>query len=144
MSIQVREVTISEAQAVHELIPEFDSQPIEYFTDRYEGSEHILLVAFADNAPAGYLIAYEKPKEECMYVWMAGVVPEYRRSGVLTELMEYVEEWSRESGYGLLRIKTRNSRREMLSFLVKRGFMFYDVHARDEVINNRILLEKPL
>lgn len=144
MSIQVREVTIEEAIRVHDLIPEFDAQPVEYFTDRYADREHLLLVAYIDDKPAGYMVSYEKPEEDCFYIWMAGVLPAFRRNGVLTELIEYVQEWASETGYKLLRIKTRNNRREMLSFLVKRGFCFYDVHQRDEREEHRILLELPL
>ena len=39
-------------------------------------------------------------------------------------------------------IKTRNNRREMLTYLVKAGFNFVEVQSQLFVEDNRILLEK--
>ena len=75
------------------------------------------------------------------YCWMAGVIPQYRKSGVLTAMMEYLKNWSKEQGYKNLRIKTRNTRREMLSFLVKNNFNFYEIEAQENIRDNRICLE---
>ena len=75
---------------------------------------------------------------------MAGVDPEYRRLGILTELMKYQENWAKQKGFITLRIKTRNNRREMLSFLVKNNFNFLNVEKREKVQDNRINLEKSL
>ena len=67
------------------------------------------------------------------YCWMAGVISQYRKSGVLTAMMEYLKNWSKEQGYKNLRIKTRNTRREMLSFLVKNNFNFYEIEAQENI-----------
>ena len=75
------------------------------------------------------------------YCWMAGVIPQYRKSVVLTAMMEYLKNWSKEQGYKNLRIKTRNTRREMLSFLVKNNFNFYEIEAQENIRDNRICLE---
>lgn len=64
-----------------------------------------------------------------------------RKSGVLTAMMEYLKNWSKEQGYKNLRIKTRNTRREMLSFLVKNNFNFYEIEAQENIRDNRICLE---
>lgn len=55
--------------------------------------------------------------------------------------MEYLKNWSKEQGYKNLRIKTRNTRREMLSFLVKNNFNFYEIVAQEKIRDNRICLE---
>ena len=72
---------------------------------------------------------------------MAGVDYRFRRKGILSELMRYQMNWAKEKGYEILKIKTRNNRREMLSFLVKTGFNFVSVEERDNIEDNRINLE---
>ncbi len=47
---------------------------------------------------------------------MAGVDYKYRRKGALTKLMQYQIDWAKRQGYSKLKDKTRNARREMLSF----------------------------
>ena len=76
------------------------------------------------------------------YCWMAGVSPEYRRQGVIGALMASLEQWTAENGYKWVTIKTWNSRREMLAFLVKSGFNFTGVEERPATKDNRVLLEK--
>lgn len=41
---------------------------------------------------------------------MAGVIPQYRKSGGLTAMMEYLKNWSKEQGYKNKnkKYKTRN------------------------------------
>ena len=75
---------------------------------------------------------------------MAGVDNNYRRLGALTALMNYQMNWAKKKGYNKLKIRTRNNRREMLSFLVKNGFNFVSVEQRDNITENRINLEHDL
>jgi hypothetical protein len=72
---------------------------------------------------------------------MAGVSAKWRRIGTLTGLMYYQKEWAKKHGYKTLKIKTRNTRREMLSYLVKDGFNFTNVDTRDSIEDNRISLQ---
>lgn len=143
--INVKEVDISEAIKVHQNVLEFDeTKPdIEYFENRYKNSDKLIIVAYYDNMPAGYIIGYDKFKDngKSFYCWMAGVDYRFRRKGILSELMRYQMNWAKEKGYEILKIKTRNNRREMLSFLVKTGFNFVSVEERDNIEDNRINLE---
>jgi len=50
---------------------------------------------------------------------MAGVNPNFRKKGILKKLMNYQDNWAKEKGYKKIKIKTRNARREMLSYLIK-------------------------
>lgn len=145
--IEVKEVDIDEAIKVHKNIVEFDEAKPEkeYFENRYKDKENLIIVAYYNNVPAGYIIGYDKFQDgKSFYCWMAGVDPEYRRLGILTELMKYQENWAKQKGFITLRIKTRNNRREMLSFLVKNNFNFLNVEKREKVQDNRINLEKSL
>lgn len=145
--IEVKEVEIEEAIKVHKNVIEFDelNPTKEHFENRYKDKKHVIIVAYYNNVPVGYIIGYDKFEDgESFYCWMAGVDINYRRLGALTSLMEYQEKWAREQGYKVLKIKTRNNKRNMLSFLVKNNFYFTSVEQRENIEDNRINLQKNL
>lgn len=138
--IEIKEVDIEEAMKVHSKILEFnDLDPKkEYFENRYKNKDKLIIVAYYNDIPAGYIIGYDKFQDnESFYCWMAGVNINYRRLGILTQLMQYLMNWTSQRGYNILKIKTRNNRREMLSFLVKNGFYFTNIEdSQMEETNN--------
>ena len=75
---------------------------------------------------------------------MTGVDVNYRRLGILTQLMDYQTNWAKDKGYHILKIKTRNTRREMLSFLIRNGFYFTDVETKENIKDNIINLQKDI
>lgn len=145
--IEIKEVDIEEAMNVHSKILEFnDLEPKkEYFENRYKNRDKLIIVAYYNDVPAGYIIGYDKFQDnESFYCWMAGVNTNYRRLGILTQLMQYLMDWASQRGYNILKIKTRNNRPEMLSFLVKNGFYFTDIEEREDIKDNRINLQKDI
>lgn len=141
-AVLVKEVPIEEAVKVNATIVEFgEAYSKEYFENRYKGKEPLILGAYLEEKPAGYIVGYDKYEDGSFYCWMAGVNPQFRRKGVLKSLMNYQEQWARNHGYISLKIKTRNNKREMLSYLVKYGFLFRQVIERNDRYENRILLE---
>ena len=145
--IEIKEVNIEEVLNVHKNIPEFyDVIPEkEYFENRYKGREKLIIVAYYDGIPAGYIIGYDKFQDnKSFYCWMTGVDVNYRRLGILTQLMDYQTNWAKDKGYHILKIKTRNTRREMLSFLIRNGFYFTDVQTKENIKDNRINLQKDI
>lgn len=141
----IKEDSIDIAVKVNATIVEFD-KPYDkaYFEERYGGKENLILVAYVDSQPAGYMVSYDRNNDGSFYCWMAGVEPNFRRLGILKKLMGYLNDWAKSKGYEKITIKTRNSRREMLSFLVKAGFNFTEVQTQPSVKDNRILLEKAI
>lgn len=145
--IEIKEVNIEEAMKVHKNVLEFDdlNPNKEYFENRYKDRDKLIIVAYYNDIPAGYLIGYDKfQNKESFYCWMAGVDINYRRLGILTQLMNYQINWAKDKGYHILKIKTRNNRREMLSFLVKNGFYFTDIEIKENIEDNRINLQKDI
>ena len=142
-SIVIKEDSIEVAVKVNATITEFD-KPYDkaYFEDRCKNSVSLILVAYVDNQPAGYMVSYDKNNDGSFYCWMAGVNPLFRRLGLLNKMMQYLNDWTKNHGYNKLTIKTRNNRREMLSYLVKSGFNFVEVQPQPAIEDNRILLEK--
>jgi ribosomal protein S18 acetylase RimI-like enzyme len=143
-TVVVREVPIEKAVEVTKTINEFDA-PYDktYFEDRYQGRDRLVIVGYIDEQPVGYIVGYDRDQDGSFYCWMAAVNPKFRRLGVLTALMNYENNWARAHGYKMLRIKTRNNRREMLANLVKNGFLFTEVSPQPDVRDNRISLELP-
>ena len=143
--ITIKEVPIEEAVKVNATIVEFDSAyQKDYFEDRYKDRDKLIIVAYVDDQPAGYIVGYDKFEDGSFYCWMAGVNPKFRKLGLLKSLMDYEDKWAKEKGYNKIKIKTRNNRREMLSYLVKYGFFFTEVVQHSNIDDNRILLEKEL
>lgn len=130
---------------MNETIVEFD-KPYDkkYFEDRYQNLDRLILVAYIKDFPVGYTVSYDRDKDGSFYCWMAGVNPKFRRLGILNKLMEYQYHWAKNHKYKKIKIKTRNNRREMLSFLIKSEFNFTEVKPWDNIKDNRILLEKLL
>jgi GNAT superfamily N-acetyltransferase len=145
--VKVLQVPIETAIKVHSQIPEFRETPPEkkYFEGRYDGRDHLILCAFdqKDHA-AGYMIAYDKFGDGSFYCWMAGVIPQFRKCGALTAMMNYLFAWAKERGYKKIKIKTRNDKRDMLVFLVKNGFNFTAVVQHEKIADNRIELEQEI
>ena len=144
--IIVKEVSIEEAVKVNRNVIEFDGKYTtkEDFEKRYVGKDNLIIVAYYKNIPIGYIIGYDRDNDGSFYCWMAGVDNNYRRLGALTTLMNYQMNWAKNKGYNKLKIRTRNNRREMLSFLVKNGFNFVSIEQRDNITENRINLEHDL
>jgi ribosomal protein S18 acetylase RimI-like enzyme len=140
--IIARQGSLSEVAEINRHIPEFKDYNETYFAQRIEGRKSIILIGEHKGRHAGYLVSYDKYLDGSFYCWMAAVIPEFRRKGVLSSMISHLEEWCRENGYGCLRLKTRNCRRGMLAFLVKKGFLFTDVDLREDIMQNRVLTEK--
>lgn len=142
-NIIIKEDSIETAVKVNTTIIEFDKPYNKaYFENKYQNSDKLILVAYVDNHPAGYMISYDKNKDGSFYCWMAGVNPLFRRFGILNKMMQYLNNWAKNHGYKKIIIKTRNNRREMLSYLVKSDFYFTEVQIYPFIEDNRILLEK--
>ncbi|MFH1450415.1 MAG: GNAT family N-acetyltransferase [archaeon] len=143
--ISVKETQIEEAVKVSATVTEFDEKyDKSYFENRYQDKEKLIIVAYADRQPAGFIVGYDKFGDGSFYCWMAGVNPEFRQKGVMKAMMDYQKNWAKEKGYDTIKIKTRNSRREMLSYLVKEGFYLTSVEQRETIEENRINFEKNL
>lgn len=146
--IVVKEVPVEQAVSVSAKVVEFN-EPYDKarFQERIIGKDHLVIAGFVDGEPAGYLVSYEDRErygQGALYCWMAGVDPKFRGQGVLKAMMEYQEKWAKENGYRRIVLKTRNARREMLSYLVKYGFNFKEVIPMETVERTEILTEKTL
>lgn len=143
--ITIREDSFLTVANIHVTIPEFDNNlDAALFENRCKGKDPLVLAAFIGDDAAGYMISYDRYQDGSFYCWMTGVDPRFRRKGILTAMMEYLFHWASHHHYDKIRIKTRNNRREMLTFLVREGFCFTGIDARPDPAENRIIIEKTI
>jgi ribosomal protein S18 acetylase RimI-like enzyme len=131
-NITVCESSLAVALTVHNTVLEFESEPNEkFFSDRLANHDRLVLVAHVDDKPVGYLIGYDRDKDDSFYCWMAGVNPVYRRMGIVRHLMKYEEIWAKAHGYTSIKVKTHRDRRPMLINLITSGFTIVSVDPID-------------
>lgn len=143
--IEIKEGEIDVAVKVHSGLHEFSQlYRREEVEDRYRDREELILTAYLGNEPVGYLISYDKYVDGSFYCWMTGVKAEFRRRGILTKMMNYLYDWAVKHNYHKITLKTRNSRREMLAYLIKNDFNIKNVEINPAIEDNKVLFEKVL
>ena len=137
MKYSVEEGTIEEAKSVHAQMPEFE-YPQDEIESRLGGKFPFILVAKGqDSQLIGYLISYNRYNDGSLYCWIAGVIPSFRRQGVLRELMRQQELFAKEKQFSSLKIKTMQKFPAMISFLKKDGYRLISE-------NQKMLFEKKI
>ena len=140
----IESVDFETLTSAHNLVPEFEPVPAAYFSQRCENTSHLKIIAKIGSSAAGYMVSYDRYQDGSLYCWMAGVVPEFRCKGIYSAMAVKRLQWAKSNSYKTLRIKTRNNRREMLSWLIKNGFQFTEVDKREPLSDSRIHLLKEL
>lgn len=143
---QIKPATLAEAYQLHQQIPEFKEQmPLSKFEEELATTDKVqILTAHLNDKPIGYMISYDRFKDGSIYCWMTGVIPEARGQGALKAMMTELTDWAKAKGFTEIKIKTRNALREMLSFLAKNDFNFYQIDQQVDVRDNRLLLSKKI
>jgi GNAT superfamily N-acetyltransferase len=126
---------------MHEFSTPFD---IAELKERLHGKKKLMLVAYHKDLPIGFKLGYDRYSDGSFYSWLGGVLPNFRRSGVATALLNAMETWMQDNGYHTLRFKTRNFHRAMLQFAVKQGFQVSGFKLREPIEQSRIELLKHL
>ncbi|MCK5016181.1 MAG: GNAT family N-acetyltransferase, partial [Candidatus Peribacteraceae bacterium] len=112
--------------------------------ERIEDKDPVAFVGYLDEKPVGFLIAYDKYGDGSWYCWRAGVIPNYRRNGVNSKMMDTFEQVAKQKEYSMVKVVTRNNRREMLSYLVKNNWCFVEMFPKEIVEDGRMLLLKKI
>jgi GNAT superfamily N-acetyltransferase len=138
--IKITKGEIDKAEEVYARIPEFDQS--KDLRGRLKGKQHLVLVIYEEDDPVGIKIGYKA--EDHFYSWIGGILPGSRRKHYASKLAEYQEQWLKTRGVKMIRMKTQNRFTSMLRFAIGNGFIITDVEKKDNVLENRILLEKKL
>src|SRR5580693_2654651 len=72
---------------------------VQFFRRRFLGRYNVLmLIATLDESPVGFFIGFEL-KPTVFFAWLYGVMPEYRRQGIASQLMDAVHSWAKQNDY---------------------------------------------
>lgn len=143
MNFIVLEGSANDCHEVMLHLPEF-SHPIRSVSEiekRLTNKSFKIGIAKIDNELIGFKIGYQQG-ESNIYSWLGGVLPQFRQNGVAAALAQHQEEWAKSLGFKTIRFKTRNKHIAMLRFSLKRGFKIVDFETKEDINENRIILEK--
>ena len=117
---------------------------VESFRRRFRGRYNVLmLMARVDEKPVGFFVGFEL-KPTVFFSWFYGVVPEYRRKGVASQLMDAVHSWARQNDYESIRFECHNQHRPMLHLAIARGYDIVGIRWDPDRGDNLVIFEKVL
>jgi GNAT superfamily N-acetyltransferase len=120
------------------------ARPLESFRRRFLGRYNVLsLLARVDEKPVGFFTGYEQ-QPAVFHAWAYGVVPDARRLGVGSQLMEAAQGWAAQHNYESLRLECHNRQRAMLQMAVTLGYDVVGLRWDAERGDNFVIFEKLL
>lgn len=116
----------------------------EFFKRRYLGRHNVLqMVARIDERPVGFFLGFEL-KPSVFFAWFYGVLPDFRRQGIASQLIDAVHDWAREQGYESIRMECHNQHRPMLHLGIALGYDILGIRWDPDRGANLVLFEKTL
>ncbi len=73
-----------------------------------------------ENHTVGYGVGYEEKGK--YYLWMTAVLPEYRKQGIGTGIIDDQIKYAATNGYAEFEVKTSNKWKNMLKLLISKDF----------------------
>ncbi len=120
------------------------TRDVEFFNRRYLGRHNVLqMVARIEDRPVGFFLGFEL-KPSVFFAWFYGVLPDFRRQSIASQLMEAVHEWAREHGYESIRFECHNQHRPMLHLGIALGYDILGIRWDPDRGANLVLFEKTL
>ncbi len=117
---------------------------VEFFRRRFQGRYNPLrLVAALDGRPVGFFTGFEL-KPSVFFAWLYGVLPEFRRLGIASQLMEGMHAWAREHEYASVRFECQNRHRPMLHLAIAQEYAIVGIRWDPDRGENLVIFEKPL
>jgi GNAT superfamily N-acetyltransferase len=117
---------------------------LESFQRRFLGRHNILqMIARIKDQPVGFFMGFEL-KPTTFFAWFYGVLPDFRRAGIATQLMEAVHDWCREQEYESVRLECHNSARSMLHLAIALEYIVAGIRWDPDRGDNLVIFEKTL
>src|SRR6516225_456535 len=120
------------------------SRDLESFRRRFLGRYNILeLVARVENKPVGFFLGFEL-KPSVFFAWFYGVLPECRRQGIASQLMDAVHSWAQQNEYETIRFECHNQHRPMLHLAIALHYDIVGMRWDPDRGDNLVIFEKGL
>lgn len=120
------------------------ARDVAYFQRRFQGRHNpLLLVASVEERPVGFYIGFEL-KPSTFFGWLCGVLPEDRRQGIASQLLEALQAWAATHEYEYVRFECHNQTRPMLHMAIAHGYDIVGVRWDTERTSNLVIFEKIL
>ena len=117
---------------------------VESLRRRFRGRYNVLmLVAHIGERPVGFFMGFEL-KPTVFFAWFYGVLPEYRRQGIASQLMDAVHSWAKQNDYEAIRFECHNQHRPMLHLAIALGYDIVGIRWDPDRGDNLVLFEKSL
>jgi len=115
-----------------------------FFSRRFEGRHNAtMMVAMIDGMHVGFIVGFEL-MPSTYFTWLCGVLPDFRRLRVSTQLMQALFAWAKDNEYSILRFECRNQHRPMLHVAITEGFDLVGMRYDTFTANNVAIFEKEL
>lgn len=116
----------------------------DYFRRRFQGRYNVsMLVALMDEQPVGFIIGFEL-MPSTYYSWLCGVLPDARRLGIATQLIQAQCSWATDHGYQMMRFECQNQHRPMLHVAITEGYDLVGIRWDTALAANVVIFEKDL
>jgi GNAT superfamily N-acetyltransferase len=116
----------------------------ELFQRRFRGRYNILqMIARVGETPVGFFLGFEL-KPTVYFAWFYGVLPDYRRQGIASQLMDAVHDWASQHEYNSIRFECHNSHRPMLHLSIALGYDIVGLRWDPDRCDNLVIFEKVL
>jgi len=113
-----------------------------FFQRRYASRQNpLIMVAVVDDHPVGFSLGFELKPSVC-FIWLYGVLADFRRAGIASQLMEAGTAWAKQAGYTSVRMECQNHHRPMLQLGIKQQFDIVGIRWDSDRGENLVIFEK--
>lgn len=117
---------------------------VDTFRRRFRGRYNVLqLIARVDDRPVGFFLGFEL-KPDVFFSWFYGVLPDFRRQGIASQLMDAVHAWAKQNEYTSIRFECHNQHRPMLHLAIALGYDIVGIRWDPDRGDNLVIFEKVL
>src|SRR5947209_4720028 len=120
------------------------ARDVDSFKRRFRGRyNELMLIARLKDAPVGFFLGFEL-KPTVYFAWFYGVLPECRRQGIASQLMEAMHSWAKQHEYESVRFECHNQHRPMLHLAIAQEYDIVGIRWDPDRGDNLVIFEKVL